>query len=113
MEACWVLKFIKKAETEKYFGHVKRHDGLEKRVMVAFFEGKRRRGRPRCGWERSVKEGFGTMQKAGRLAGLGHGFREPSGRRSSEIAPSCHIHSTSSHAAYILTNNKTRVGLFT
>src|SRR6218665_3005237 len=33
-----------------FFGHVMRSDGLEKRMMLAHGDGRRRRGRPRREW---------------------------------------------------------------
>ena len=34
----------------RFFGHVMRSDGLEKRMMLAYGDGRRRRGRPRRKW---------------------------------------------------------------
>ena len=47
-----------------YFGHIKRHDSLEKTILEAKLEGKRKRGKPRRKWtddfknwlEMSIKE---------------------------------------------------------
>ena len=38
-----------------FFGHVMRSDGLEKRMMLAYRDGRRRRGRPRRKWMRYMK----------------------------------------------------------
>src|SRR6218665_2420927 len=39
-----------------FFGHVMRSDGLEKRMMLAHGEGRRRRGRPRRKWMDEIHE---------------------------------------------------------
>src|SRR6218665_2861046 len=39
-----------------FFGHVMRSDGLEKRMMLAFGDGRRRRGRPRRTWMDEIHE---------------------------------------------------------
>ena len=53
----------------KYFGHIKRHDGLERTIMEARIAGKRGRGRPRKRWESNIKEELGmNISEAGRLA---------------------------------------------
>src|SRR6218665_2889474 len=39
-----------------FFGHVMRSDGLEKRMMLACGEGRRRRGRPRRRWMDEIHE---------------------------------------------------------
>ena len=36
----------------KYFGHVTRHNGLEKTIMQGMVAGKRSRGKPRQKWEK-------------------------------------------------------------
>ena len=42
--------------------------GWKKRVFEAYIPGKRNRGRPRSRWDGTVKEAFGSMVKATRLA---------------------------------------------
>ena len=42
-----------------YFGHVMRSNGLEKEMMTACGEGRRRRGRPRKRWMDEVQEKSG------------------------------------------------------
>jgi len=42
-----------------FFGHVMRADGLEKEMMLACKEGKRRRGRPRIRWMEEIMAGTG------------------------------------------------------
>src|SRR6218665_3965757 len=39
-----------------FFGHVMRSDGLEKRMMLAYGDGRRRRGRPRRIWMDEIHE---------------------------------------------------------
>src|SRR6218665_304699 len=39
-----------------FFGHVMRSDGLKKRMMLAFGDGMRRRGRPRRKWMDEIHE---------------------------------------------------------
>lgn len=39
-----------------FFGHVMRSDGLEKRMMLAYGDGRRRRGRPRRKWMDEIHE---------------------------------------------------------
>ena len=40
-----------------YFGHVKRHDTIEKTVLEGKIEGKRSRGKPRRAWADDVSIG--------------------------------------------------------
>ena len=49
------MKAIKKQKLT-YFGHVKRHDSLERQIMEGAMEGKRERGRPRRRWAQDVSE---------------------------------------------------------
>ena len=52
-----------------YFGHIKRHESLERHIMEAKVEGKRGRGRPTRRWEQDIHEWLGmTTSQAGRLA---------------------------------------------
>ena len=41
---------------------------MRKRAFEAYIPGKRNRGRPRSRWDGTVKEAFGSMVKATRLA---------------------------------------------
>jgi hypothetical protein len=43
----------------RFFGHVMRADGLEKEMMLAYGEGKRKRGRPRRRWMEEIHEATG------------------------------------------------------
>ena len=45
-----------KARKLSYFGHLKRHDSLEKHILEARLEGKRRKGRPTRRWTEDIKE---------------------------------------------------------
>ena len=61
-----LLQNIKKIKLG-YFGHIKRHESLEKHIMEAKIEG--RRGRPARQWEQDIQERLGTTTtQAGRLA---------------------------------------------
>src|ERR1700733_4707553 len=51
-----------------YFGHVMRSNGLEKELMTACGEGRRRRGRPRIRWLDEVQEKTGMNLEALREA---------------------------------------------
>ena len=58
-----------KIQKLKYFGHVKRHNSLEKLILEGKIEGKRRQGRPRRRWEDDINEWTKrTVADAGRLA---------------------------------------------
>ena len=45
----WLLNTVGKRKLQ-YFGHIKRHNGLEKHIMEAGTEGRRGRGRPARRW---------------------------------------------------------------
>ena len=63
-----LLNAIKKHKM-KYFGHVKRHDCLEKDIFEGIIEGKRGRGRPRRRWSQDITECLHTtVTEAGRQA---------------------------------------------
>ena len=51
----WLLNNIK-ARKLSYFGHLKTHDSLEKHILEARLEGKRRKGRPTRRWTEDIKE---------------------------------------------------------
>ena len=53
----------------RYFGHIKRHEGLEKTIMEGGIPAKRRRGRPRRRWIQDVTDGLNmTAAEEGHLA---------------------------------------------
>jgi len=71
----WLMHTIKKQKL-KYFGHVKRHDNLEKHILEAKLNGKRRKGRPTKCWEDNIKEWTGKpITEAGRIAKNRKDFR--------------------------------------
>ena len=53
-----LLNRIKK-QTLKYFGHITRHESLEKTILEANVAGTRRPGRPRRRWEDDVVQWLG------------------------------------------------------
>ena len=55
----WLLNTIK-ARKLSYFGHMKRHDSLEKHILEAKLEGKRRRGRPTRRWTDDIRDWMST-----------------------------------------------------
>ena len=63
-----LLQNVKKLKLG-YFGHIKRHETLEKHILEAKVEGKRGRGRPTRRWEQDIQEWLDmTIIEAGRLA---------------------------------------------
>ena len=63
-----LLRLIKRQKL-KYFGHLKRHDCLERIVMEGRVEGKRSRGRTKQQWNEDVVEWLGMdSSSAGRTA---------------------------------------------
>ena len=66
-----------KQQKLKYFGHIKRHDSLQKTIMEGKLEGKRGRGRPRISWDKNVEEWLGVSAAgAGRLAQSRNEYRD-------------------------------------
>ena len=63
----WMYNFVRRQKL-KYFGHVTRHNGLEKTIMQGMVAGKRSRGKPRQRWEKDITDMFGTMTAASRVA---------------------------------------------
>ena len=51
----WLLNNIK-ARKLSYFGHLKRHDSLERHILETRLEGKRRKGRPTRRWTEDIKK---------------------------------------------------------
>ena len=62
-----LLQTVKRLKME-YFGHIKRHDTLERHILEAKIEGRRGRGRPARRWEQDIEDWLGTTTQAGRLA---------------------------------------------
>ena len=54
-----LLNLIKKQKLS-YFGHIKRHNTLEKLFLEGTCEGRRGRGRPRRRWTQDIGEGMGV-----------------------------------------------------
>ena len=53
----------------RYFGHIKRHDGLERTILEGRVPGRRGRGRPRRRWLQDIKETMNmTINEVGELA---------------------------------------------
>ena len=70
----WLLNSM--SRKLKYFGHIKRHSGLERTVMEGMVPGKRGRGRPARRWTQDIGDTLGmTIHEAGRLAGDRESFR--------------------------------------
>ena len=63
-----LLKHYKKQKLS-YFGHMKRHNTLERTILEGKVEGKRSRGKPRRRWQDDIQEWMQmSVTKAGRLA---------------------------------------------
>ena len=64
----WLLNNIVRQRL-KFFGHVKRHDCLERDIYEGIIEGKRGRGRPRRRWSQDISDRLqSTITDAGRRA---------------------------------------------
>ena len=52
-----------------YFGHIKRHESLEKHILEAKAAGRRGRGRPMRRWKQNIQDWLETTTtQAGRMA---------------------------------------------
>ncbi|GFS11015.1 endonuclease-reverse transcriptase [Elysia marginata] len=70
-----LLKNIKQQKL-KYFGHVVRHNNLEKLCLEGAVEGRRGRGRPRRRWTQDISDWLGfSVREASILAQDRDGFR--------------------------------------
>ncbi|GFO45793.1 endonuclease-reverse transcriptase [Plakobranchus ocellatus] len=70
-----LLQSIKKLKLT-YFGHIKRHQTLEKHILEAKMKGKRGKGRPTRRWENDIEEWLETStSQAGRLTSDRETFR--------------------------------------
>ena len=75
-----------------FFGHIKRHDTLEKTILEGKLEGKRKRGKPRRVWTDDIKNWLEmTVKEAGNLA-----YDKDQYRRYSQVATSHAIDSPAS-----------------
>ena len=62
------MQYVKKQKL-KYYGHVKRHDCLERTLLEGKVDGRRGRGRPKRQWMDDVTEWLGMdYERVGRLA---------------------------------------------
>ena len=59
METTTVVKTIKKRKLS-YYGHIRRHDTLQRKILEGKIEGKRGRGRRRKSWIGNIKEASGN-----------------------------------------------------
>ena len=67
-DVTWLLNTIAKHKM-CYFGHVKRHECVEKEIYEGIIEGRRGRGRPRRRWSQDITERLNTsITEAGRQA---------------------------------------------
>ena len=53
-----MVKDLHKEKKLKYFGHLKRSEGLGKIILEGKIDGKRGRRRPRSQWERDIRDVF-------------------------------------------------------
>ena len=68
-----------------YFGHIKRHVGLEKIIIEGGIPAKRRRGRPRRRWIQDVTDGLSmNTAEAGHLT-----YDREKFRRTGKVAKFC------------------------
>ena len=65
----WLYNFVRRQKL-KHFGHVTRHNGLEKTIMQGMVAGKRSRGKPKQRWEKDITDTFGMMTAASRVASI-------------------------------------------
>ena len=71
-----LLQHFKKQKLS-YFGHMKRHNTLERTILEGKVEGKRSRGKPRRRWQDDIREWMQmTVTQAGRLAQNRDDYRE-------------------------------------
>ena len=76
LEECQLMNIIKRQKLS-YFGHIKRHDTIERLFMEGLCEGRRGRGRPRKRWIQDVSDWMGlTATETGRRAQMRNEFRE-------------------------------------
>ena len=68
MNSTTVQQEIRKLKV-RYFGHIKRHESLEKHILEAKAAGRRGRGRPMRRWEQDIQVWLETTTtQAGRMA---------------------------------------------
>ena len=81
----FLFRFIQKQKL-KYFGHLKRHDCLERIVIEGRVEGKRGRGRPKRQWHEDVVDWLGMT-----IGGAGRAAEDRTAYRSSVKAATSHV----------------------
>ena len=64
MNSTTLLHEIRKLKVG-YFGHIKRHESLEKHILETKVAGRRGRGRPM--WEQDIQDWLETTTQAGRM----------------------------------------------
>ena len=68
IEKSWLLNTVKKKRLA-YFGHIKRHQSLEKTILEGKMPGHRNRGRPKRRWSDDIEKDLETdLSTAGRMA---------------------------------------------
>jgi len=71
----WLRSYVLRQKL-KYFGHLKRHDGMGWIILEGRVNGKRKRGRPRRQWEKDIEDVLKmSIIEAGRLANNRDEFR--------------------------------------
>ena len=71
----WIRSYALRQKL-KYFGHLKRHDGMGRIILEGRVNGKRKRGRPRRQWEKDIEDVLKmSIIEAGRLANNRDEFR--------------------------------------
>lgn len=71
LEKCSAKLVLRQSMVERklrFFGHIVRSDGLEKRIILGKLEGARKRGRPSTSWLDDIRKGFGGVALAVREA---------------------------------------------
>ena len=82
----WLENYVLKLKL-KYFGHLKRHEGLGRTILEGKMNGKRTRGRPRKQWEKEIQQALGmTVTEAGRMAKDRQQYRKTIGGTTSRIS---------------------------
>ena len=79
---------LQKAKTLKlkYFGHIKRHETLERHILEARMDGRRGRGRPTRRWEQDINDWDGYDNNSGRKTGR-RSYTFPSKGSRSNVSP--------------------------
>ena len=70
----------------KYFGHIKRHETLERHNLEAKIDGRRGRGRPTRRWEQDINDWMDMTKNSGRKTGR-RSYTFPSKGSRSNVSP--------------------------